>query len=453
MLSSANNLRFLIIGEVYTDVHLKITDVNNPIVELGGIFHSARAFNSVDAVYALAYFAPSYLIKSIEEFSNVLKSEQNYCLGIIDGSPNVMIVSESKESGPQGYIDVLKDQTSVTYQRNKVREIIEEFKPSDILIYPGKYDISELLNELHAYGVRVHIDFHYNSQYIVDELRKNKLNQSINTAIISTSSELFKEVCGSSFRGTIEYFREITTDTILLKENRGGARLFDYRVNKVVNIPAFLTKTIHSVGVGDCFNSIFLNEYYQGIDIKLALTKASFGASLYASTLIHDEFVKLVKAYLSLNEEDISKMQGVCIPWELRKDLHIYIAAPDFPDVDCTHIEILANCLQYHNFSAHLPVRENGIIQGDEPISVQDTAFQNDLKLIDKSALLIAVLLYNDPGTLLELGMFAQAGKPTILYDPYNKATNLFLRKLPTKWCNNLGDVIDSVFELLSVKE
>jgi nucleoside 2-deoxyribosyltransferase len=452
MLSKLNETRFLIIGEVMTDVHLNVIDKSNSVVELGGVFHAARALHAINAIYSIAYFAPSYLFSSIEKYGNILRSERNYCFGTIDGSPNVMVVSESAECGPQGYIDILKDQADIMYQDIDIKKVIDDFKPSDILLFPGKYNISKLLSELNNCEARIHIDFHYNSQNIIDGLCSSKFQHQIDTAILSTSSELFKIDCKASFHETINYFNRVNTKTVLLKENRGGSRLYICNENKLIKTPAYLGRTLHSVGVGDCFNSIFLHEYYRGNEAEIALVKASFGASLYASTFKHDEFVNLINAYLSLDNEIIYSMQGVAIPWEMRKDIHIYIAAPDFPDIDCTHIDILSDCLNYHNFTAHLPVRENRIIVGDESIEVQDAAFEKDLRLIEKSALLIAVLLYDDPGTLLELGMFAAKGKPTILYDPYNKARNLFLRKLPTKWCKNLNEVIDSVFELLNAK-
>jgi hypothetical protein len=48
--------KILIIGEVFIDTHLDIIDENGPLVRLGGIFHSARAFSAMNIDYVLVYF-------------------------------------------------------------------------------------------------------------------------------------------------------------------------------------------------------------------------------------------------------------------------------------------------------------------------------------------------------------------------------------------------------------
>ena len=65
---------------------------------------------------------------------------------------------------------------------------------------------------------------------------------------------------------------------------------------------------------------------------------------------------------------------------------------------------------------------------------------------MNESDLLIAILLYNDPGTLVELGMFKQTGKPTILFDPFNCCENMFVLHTPDYLCKNIADVIDAVY-------
>ncbi len=100
----------------------------------------------------------------------------------------------------------------------------------------------------------------------------------------------------------------------------------------------------------------------------------------------------------------------------------------------------------YHNFNPRLPIRENGIATKD--LSSQDELiiYQKDISLLDDCDLLIAVLLYNDPGTLVELGMFKQASKPTIIFDPFNYCENMFVRHTPDYLCKTIADVIGAVY-------
>jgi nucleoside 2-deoxyribosyltransferase len=109
-------------------------------------------------------------------------------------------------------------------------------------------------------------------------------------------------------------------------------------------------------------------------------------------------------------------------------------------------LDKLKECLIYHNFNPRLPIRENGIATKD--LSSQDELiiYQKDISLLDDCDLLIAVLLYNDPGTLVELGMFKQASKPTIIFDPFNYCENMFVRHTPDYLCKTIADVIGAVY-------
>lgn len=131
--------KILIIGEIFVDTHLDIIDINGPLIRLGGIFHSARAFSAIGVEYVLAYYAPDYLDDDINYYSCVLRSQGCYRIGEVKNAPNVMLVNESKEVGDQGYYNILKDQAVYT-EIEKLINIVNITKPTDILIYPGRYD-------------------------------------------------------------------------------------------------------------------------------------------------------------------------------------------------------------------------------------------------------------------------------------------------------------------------
>src|SRR5205085_11772199 len=125
------------------------------------------------------------------------------------------------------------------------------------------------------------------------------------------------------------------------------------------------------------------------------------------------------------------KMPDVFLPWELRQTLNIYIAAPDFTFINTSHIDELENALRYHNFVPHRPIKENGQMEENASKQRKQELVTNDLELMDQCFLMIAVLLYDDPGTLIEIG-FAKAKEiPVIVYDPYKSATNCMLTELP----------------------
>ncbi len=430
--------KILIIGEVFTDTHLDLGGSNAPLVRLGGVFHMARGLAAQGLESYMAYYAPPYLERDIAKYGELLQVRQRLLLGVIDGAPNVMLISESTEAGWQGYHNILREQT-VYRQTNDIGPFLDAIQPTDILILPGRYGTQQLLQQLIGYHGKVHIDFHYDSEEMYGELPI-----PIETLFLSTSSSLFQDQCHGSKAGVEAFFRDKNIHRILVKENRGGAYCFSLDNDAVYESPAFLSSTMHSVGVGDVYNSAFVAELL-GKDVEKNMRFASHCAALYASTMCFDKFQENVNIVLQ-NIDDYLALAGTRLPWEKRQQYNIYLAAPDFPDVNTAALEQLAESLQYHNFCVHLPVRENGLSRPDMSYNEKAQLFAKDIMLLESCDLLIAVLLYNDPGTLVELGMFCQTGKPTIIYDPFCLCTNMFVSFSPNYLCKSLDEVITATY-------
>ena len=235
----------------------------------------------------------------------------------------------------------------------------------------------------------------------------------------------------------------------MLKENRGGSRLGIAGKKTVIATPAFVGHTEHSVGVGDCFDALWI-ALRRHLPDDQALIYASLGAADYASTTFPDEFRSNLLATLSLPAEEIMQLKGVILPWEKRPSVNIYIAAPDFDFVDRSPIDAVADALRYHNFSPRLPVRENGQMGNNSGVRRKFELMQADLTLLDQCQLMVAVVTYNDPGTLIEIGIASQRGMPVIVFDVFGRAENLMLTELPTLVTTEIDRVIAAVFEKAS---
>ena len=77
----------------------------------------------------------------------------------------------------------------------------------------------------------------------------------------------------------------------------------------------------------------------------------------------------------------------------------------------------------------------------------KQTLCDADVRLMAECRLMVAVLLYDDPGTLIEIGMAVERGMPVIVYDPYRRAQNLMLTQLPALVSSDLDEVISAVFK------
>ncbi len=434
----------LVIGAVYVDTHLDKMVEGGPIVGLGGIFHSARAFSAIGTKYSLAYYAPEYLDADIQHFAKKLNAEDCYKLGNVDKSPNIMLINDSKEIGDQGYYDILKDQ-AIYVDTASISEIVDLVNPSDILIYPGKYDIKKILDNIETFQGNIYIDFHYDSENILENY-----SNLFKTIILSTSSSIFTDQCKASHEGILNYFNSYNVETLLIKENRGGSYCYLKTNGKKVEAPAYYVDTSHSVGVGDAYNSVFISDFYPQ-DIEKRMRLSSLIASKYAATMDFEIFKSNVEDILQKTDEFI-ELKGIRLSWEDRAKNKIYLAAPDFPDVDTKLLNKLEESLSHHNFQVKRPIKENGLISDNTTFKERLEIYNKDVQLLDDCNILIAALLYNDPGTLVEFGMFKQMEKPVLIFDPYRICNNNFVVHSADFICYSIEEVLDALYNFLGEK-
>ena len=233
---------------------------------------------------------------------------------------------------------------------------------------------------------------------------------------------------------------------MVLKENRGGSRSYNFAAKKIVGTGAQQRRISHSVGVGDVFDATYISATFEAPAEKKKITLASWIAAEYAVTTFPDDLKRGIGRVLKSDINDLIKMQSISVPWEQRTNLSIYIAAPDFSTVNTKPIDVLADALRYHNFVPRRPVRENGQMQDSDTKERKASLVQKDLEIMDQSFLLIAVMIYNDPGTLIEIGYAKAKGIPVIVYDPFGTATNCMLTELPELISSDLDEIITETF-------
>lgn len=353
----------------------------------------------------------------------------------------IWLLSESKEIGDQRYYNIIKDQAKYIETLN-LKEIVDKVLPTDVLIYPGRYNTSKVMKDLSDFKGQIHIDLHYDYEGILDNI-----TTKLSNIILSTSSSLFKNQFNGRKTELINYFKDKQADYLLLKENRGGSFCYSFVEDISYESPAYYIPTMHSVGVGDVYNAIFISYFFID-DIERKMRFASHCAARYAETMSYEKFEYTVKVVLE-NIDEMLYLEGFRLSWEERQDKNIYLAAPDFPNVNVTILSQLSDCLTYHNFNPRLPIRENGLVESAMMLEEEIKIYHKDLELLDICDLLIAVLLTNDPGILVELGNFAQRGKPTIILDPYDLCTNMFVRHTATYLCKNIEEVIGATYQCL----
>lgn len=433
--------KFCLLGQVLVDVTLSSGRRENKL-RLGGIMHAARTMWALGQDYSMAYVAPAYLRPLVSEFATQHAVERCVCIGDIEGSPNVILIPEPTEAGPQGYELLLRESQRSQISDDELRQIASSEDITDVIIFPGGFDLGKVLGAFSRSSTRCYID----AAYDVHDLRVcRELGREFEVVMISTSSDLFL----NSYHGDPEKIRDDIFSGIgkrlLLKENRGGVRLYLNAADRM-DVGAQLRPITHSVGVGDCFDVAF-SALRRNHTEEVALSYSSFIAADYAGTTYPNDFKTSVSRTLQIEPDAITQIEGVRVPWELRSEIQIYIAGPDFDYVDRRPIEAVSDALRYHNFRGRRPVLENGQAREGDTRSRKAELFGGDMGLLQQCDILLAVLLNNDPGTLIEIGLAKQQGKPVIVYDPYAVAENLVLQQIPDVLAQSLDETIAGVFE------
>lgn len=415
-------------------------------LRLGGIAHAARALWAMGIPYSLAYLAPTYLDSAVKEFADAHGCSEVQKIGNVTGAPNVVTIGEPTEAGAQGYEFLLRDVQRTLLDREALKNVVADSALTDFLIFPGGFDLRSVLETVRPARGAVHVDANF-EPYKLDTLRA--LRRPIETLIFSTSSERFlldqKGNVPRLIRAAAKY-----SDHVIFKENRGGSRLFRSKsLTRPIRIPAQNRNVLHSVGVGDCFDAIFVAGRKK-FGIQAALAYASAIAAEYASTTYPDDFRAATVATLKIKPDAIVKLRGTSLPWESRPAKNIYIAGPAFNDIDCGPIKELVDCLRYHNFTPRLPIAENGHATHESSEAEKHKIAAADIRLLDECSLVVAVLLYNDPGTLIEIGIALEKRLPVLVFDPYNIAKNLILTSLPKLVSGSLNEIVSSVFASLA---
>ena len=406
-------------------------------MRLGGIVHAARGMYAVGEEYSVAYFAPSYLDRHIENYLKEIGSAEVIKLGNVTNSPNTVLIHEVQEVGDQGYNFLLNENVEVVYNDSQLAKL-DKFEK--ILLFAGDFDMSMVMR--HNTHAQYYLDVTNDVEHLAD-----LGGFHFRTLFLSTSSTMFKNDY-SNIDSLINDSQNIC-EQFVLKENRGGSRAYDHAVKKIVSTPSMTVPVAHSVGVGDVFDTI-VAIYDHCSPFEHNLLNASYVAAEYAQTTFINDFRTIAQHFLNLPIEDKQKHDGVLLPWDVRREINIYIAAPDFDFVDTKPIDFICQALEYHNFTPRRPIKENGQMSKEAGKVEKQKLFQSDMVLMDSCQIMLAVLLYNDPGTLIEVGVAAERGMPVLVYDPFSIADNCMLTELPKVLSVSADKIISELFKYAS---
>jgi hypothetical protein len=138
-----------LVGQVFVDVYFGRGGYHS---RLGGIAHAARALWALGCPYALCYIAPEFLDAHIVEHANKYSAAAIIKIGNVLGAANVLLIREPTESGNQGYYEPLFAYRACSIDSAKIKNSVSVDQITDILIFPGGFDLSDVLKAIAAAG-------------------------------------------------------------------------------------------------------------------------------------------------------------------------------------------------------------------------------------------------------------------------------------------------------------
>jgi nucleoside 2-deoxyribosyltransferase len=430
------------LGELFVDFALAQAGGESSL-RLGGIAHAARGLSALGVPFAVAAVCPGYLRETAEAYLRQLGCTKFIRLGKVTGAPNVIVIRDVTEIGDQGYEDLLRSSKRVHIC--DVRHELQEF--AAVLVFPGAFDLAQVCSMLPP-DCKLHIDVAYDVES-VDELAG--FGHQVDTVLISTSSNLFRRLADSTGLTRLwEAFKRLDPSSVVLKENRGGARVLITAENRIEPIPALIGTTVNSVGVGDVFSGTYV-ALKEAEGPATAAWRAAQTSSAYAQTNSLKLFITYVQRSLQLSHAQMVELGGVHLPWERRQALPIYLAAPDFSHGDRKAINEALRSLEYHNFRVRRPVTENGELPPDSSVGRLLETYCKDLETLGETVLVFAVPTGRDPGTLVEMGIAIERRMPVIVYDPPAECKNTMVIAGAKCYSQSLDECLNAVFRELAV--
>ncbi|TIP81372.1 MAG: sugar kinase, partial [Mesorhizobium sp.] len=239
----------LLVGEIIVDFTTARPGVECKL-RLGGIVHAARGLWASGIDYAVAAVCPRYVVDQAKRYLSAHGCLEFVWLGEVTGSPGVMVIGDPTEVADQGYEDLLRGEKAVTIL--DVGNSLAAYH--EVLIFPGSFDLAQVRSAF-SDDARFSFDIAYDT---ADPSVLKVFSGNVKGIAISTSSQLFMRVGSETVDAMLPLIEDLGAEVFLLKENRGGSRLFNLSKGSVDAIPAQLSVTVNSVGVGDVYTAVMV---------------------------------------------------------------------------------------------------------------------------------------------------------------------------------------------------
>ena len=207
--------------------------------------------------------------------------------------------------------------------------------------------------------------------------------------------------------------------------------------DKVNNIPIYKNKFIFKIGTGDIFTCLFgyfwANKKINNLELEKIIDYASFGTAFYTENYKSQYKNNFLNFYESNTFERL-------LPNRNNFKNKVYLAGPFFNASQRWQIEDTKQQLEKLNFNVFSPIHDVGIGKSKE-------IAQKDLKGLDESDSVFAILNGYDPGTVFEIGYAIAKNKKVIALYEQNDEINLTM--FHGSDCMIFNDITTALYNLV----
>lgn len=183
---------------------------------------------------------------------------------------------------------------------------------------------------------------------------------------------------------------------LIIKDGSHGANVFESIDDPGTNIPVFMTNHVCSIGSGDVFSSSFAYFWFNGYSIQDSAQLASKSVACFVESGKTNTIPKM------LDEFHFP-------PLITSQRRQIYLAGPFFSYSQRWLVNEFYNALKQEENPIFSPLHDVGIGNAED---VTDP----DIKGLEESSVILAIVEGLDSGTLFEVGYAVAKGKTVIAY-------------------------------------
>lgn len=205
-------------------------------------------------------------------------------------------------------------------------------------------------------------------------------------------------------------------------------------------IPSYKSNAVCTLGSGDAFGGALVSTYVETGNMEYSAKFASCMVACFIESFDAERIPNKNAVEFYMKDREI-------VDFISTKEVTIYLAGPFFSQQELNWVNYIHGFLESCGFKILSPSKENGIINVNTGSDVKKDVFLSDLKLLDKSDLVVALLDHSDTGTSFEIGYAYSNNIPVLGLKTSKSSLNNMIEYSCDIICSSVEELITEVYK------